>query len=83
VGRQNKVMTLGELNNFFLCVFGEATQAVDELHLFDRVAAGLKKAGLTDQISKALGTGDRHIETIAGKKKFEIARHIFAARRRH
>jgi hypothetical protein len=43
-GMPNNVTTLCELNNFSLCVFGEATQGVDQLHLVNRAAAGFEEA---------------------------------------
>jgi hypothetical protein len=63
-----------------LYVFGQPTQCVDQLHLLDRIAAGAKKKGRTDEISQALRVGDCCVEAIPGKKKCEIARSIFAAR---
>jgi len=58
-------MSLYWLNRFYLCVLGESAEGVDELHLLDRFAAGLKKARRTDKISETLCTRDRHIQAIA------------------
>jgi hypothetical protein len=69
-----------ELNNFSLGVFGEPTEGVYQLHLLDRIAAGAKKKGRTDEISQALRVGDCCVEAIAAEKKCETARNIFAAR---
>ena len=71
------------LNSLCLCVLGKPAQRVYQLHLLDRITAGLEKARRTNKISKALRARDRDVEAIAGEKKSEITRHVFAAGRCH
>lgn len=66
-----------------LDIFGEAAECIHQFHLLDRIASGYEEAGRTDEVSEALRTRDRHVETIAGKKKCEVTGHIFAARSSH
>jgi hypothetical protein len=55
-----------------LCILRKPAQCVDQLHLLNRIAAGAKKKGRTDEISQALRVGDCCVEAMRQKRNARL-----------
>jgi hypothetical protein len=62
------------------CVQDAAAERIDQLHLFDRLAARLQEARGANEKGQALGPGDRDVEPVPVEKEGEVTGLIVPAR---